>query len=575
MSEAISFEDAWARIDKFAPPRSFDALRKERPLARMVYPDGHVGWIVTSHELARQVLGGPKFSHDLQIAHFPVTKAGSPIPPLSAMPGMFIHMDPPEQTRYRRLLTKEFTMRGVSRLAPAVEAVAAEQLAEMRAQGGTADFLKTFARPLVLKVLAPLIGLDYSQRGRFADAPAVVHDASSDMQIVMDAMQPAVEFIHETRASKKAMPGDDIISRLIATGELSDEELANIALLLLFAGYETTEGALTMGTFALLHHTEQLAALRSDLSKIDDAVEEILRYVTVNQYEIFRTALEDAELGGGSVRKGETVTVSLPAANRDPAKFGCPARLDLDRDASGHVAFGYGVHQCVGQNLARLVLKIGLRSLLEALPRPPAGRAGRRGSAADQAIRVLREEPARLLVTVPTARRRAPIAPPRLIHAAQHSAGPEADLHTVELTQLTPSHLDTLPDQQLPIPIAGRSSSQGASQPDYPTTGHPEGERGPVPGQDRFRGRPVRGHLPRTRRTDAEAGRSPGRPRCPARRPGGSVPRQLSCDGGELPRRGTGWRHRGTDQPTGRPCGNKIFPGRQCSGVRRHWHRTC
>ncbi|WP_405854131.1 cytochrome P450 [Streptomyces sp. NBC_01515] len=368
MSEAISYEDAWARTDKFDPPALFDELRKERPLARMTYPDGHVGWIATSHELARQVLGDPRFSHSLEIGHFPVTKYGGPVPQFPAMPGMFIHMDPPDQTRFRKLLTKEFTVRGVSRLAPVVEAVAAEQIAEMRAQGGTGDFLEVFARPLVLKVLAPLIGLDYSERHRFADAPAVMNDPFGDPQAAMAVFQQVGEFVHETIARKKATPGDDIVSRLIATGELSDEELGNITTLLLFAGYETTEGALATGTFALLHHTDQLAALRGDLSKIDDAVEEILRYVTVNQYETFRTALEDVELGGEFVTKGETVTVSLPAANRDPAKFGCPADLDLDRDTAGHVAFGYGVHQCVGQNLARLVLRIGFRSLLEAFP---------------------------------------------------------------------------------------------------------------------------------------------------------------------------------------------------------------
>lgn len=368
MSEAISYEDAWARIDKFDPPALFDELRKERPLARMIYPDGHVGWIATSHELARQVLGDPRFSHSLEIGHFPVTKYGGPVPQFPAMPGMFIHMDPPEQTRFRKLLTKEFTVRGVSRLAPVVETVAAEQIAEMRAQGGTGDFLEVFARPLVLKVLGPLIGLDYSERDRFADAPAVMNDPFGDPQAAMAVFQQVGEFVHGTIARKKATPGDDIVSRLIATGELSDEELGNITTLLLFAGYETTEGALATGTFALLHHTDQLAALRGDLSKIDDAVEEILRYVTVNQYETFRTALEDVELGGEFVTKGETVTVSLPAANRDPAKFGCPADLDLGRDTSGHVAFGYGVHQCVGQNLARLVLRTGFRSLLEAFP---------------------------------------------------------------------------------------------------------------------------------------------------------------------------------------------------------------
>ncbi|MGV9267901.1 cytochrome P450 [Kitasatospora sp. NPDC003701] len=368
MSEAISYEDAWARTDKFDPPAIFDELRKERPLARMVYPDGHVGWIATSHELARQVLSDPKFSHNLEIGHFPVTKYGGPVPQFPAMPGMFIHMDPPEQTRFRRLLTREFTGRRISQLAPEVEAVAAEQIKVVREHGDSADLLETFVNPLVLRVLSDLIGLPYSERDRYAEAPAVMNNPFGDAQESMAAFAQVGAFIQETIARKKEEPGDDILSRLIASGELTDEELGNITALLLFAGYETTEGALAVGVFALLHHTEQLAALRADPSKLDDAVEEILRYITVNQYEIFRTALEDLELGGHTVKKGETVTVSLPAANRDPAKFGCPAELDLDRDTAGHVAFGYGVHQCIGQNLARLQLKVGLRALLEAFP---------------------------------------------------------------------------------------------------------------------------------------------------------------------------------------------------------------
>ncbi|GAB2730738.1 cytochrome P450 [Kitasatospora kifunensis] len=368
MSEAISYEEAWARTDKFDPPAIFDELRKERPLARMVYPDGHVGWIATSHELVRQVLSDPRFSHNLEIGHFPVTKYGGPVPQFPAMPGMFIHMDPPEQTRLRRLLTGEFTVRRISQLTPHVEAVAAEQIAVMREHGSSADLVETFVNPLVLRVLSGLVGLPYSERDKFAEAPGIMNDPFGDAQVSMATFQQVGAFINENIERRRTQPEDDIISRLIATGELSGEELGNITALLLFAGYETTESALAVGVFALLQHPEQLAALRADLSKVDDAVEEILRYITINQYETFRTALEDVELGGEFVKKGETVTVSLPAANRDPAKFGCPAALDLDRDTAGHVAFGYGVHQCVGQNLARLELRVGLRALLEAFP---------------------------------------------------------------------------------------------------------------------------------------------------------------------------------------------------------------
>ncbi|MEU6670993.1 cytochrome P450 [Streptomyces sp. NPDC046727] len=368
MSEMLSFEDVWSRTHHFDPPAIFDKLREERPLARMAYPDGHIGWIATSHQLVREVLSDPRFSHSLEIGHFPVTKYGAPVPQFPAMPGMFIHMDPPDHTRFRRMLAREFTVRRIAELAPHVEAVTAEQIEAMREHGAPADLLTTFAKPLVLRVLSDLVGLPYEEKERYADAPAITHDPDGDAEESMAVFQQVGALIGETIERKRKQPGDDIISRLLAAGELTDEELGNIVALLLFAGYETTESALTVGVMALLHHPEQLAALRADLSKVDAAVEEILRYVTVNQYEIFRTALEDVELDGRLVKKGETVTVSLPAANRDPAKYGCPAHLDLDRDTAGHLAFGHGIHQCVGQNLARLELRTGLRALLQAFP---------------------------------------------------------------------------------------------------------------------------------------------------------------------------------------------------------------
>jgi cytochrome P450 len=367
MSDAISYKEAWARTHQFDPPAILGELAKERPLARMVYPDGHVGWIATGYDVVRQVLSHPQFSHRMEIGHFPVTKGGVP-PQIPAMPGMFIHMDPPGHTRYRGLLTREFTARRINQLTSRVEAVAAEQIEVMRDHGAPADLVETFANPLVLRLLSELIGLPYSERARYADASAIVHDPDLGMEETITALQEVAAFIVEIVERKRSQPGDDIISRLIASGELTNEELCNITNLLLFAGYETTESALAVGVFALLSHPEQLSALREDPTKMDSAVEEILRYLTVNQHEIIRTALEDVELVGEVVRKGETVTISLPAANRDPARFGCPEKLDLDRTTAGHVAFGHGIHQCIGQNLARTELRVALSALLGAFP---------------------------------------------------------------------------------------------------------------------------------------------------------------------------------------------------------------
>ncbi|MEV6831637.1 cytochrome P450 [Amycolatopsis sp. NPDC051102] len=367
MTEAISFEGPWARIDKFDPPAIFDTLREERPLAKMVYPDGHVGWIVSSYELVREVLSDPRFSHSCEVGHFPVTHQGQVIPTHPLIPGMFIHMDPPEHTRYRKLLTGEFTVRRTSRLIPRVEAVAAEQIEVMRAHGAPADLVTDFAKPLVLRMLGELVGLPYAERDRYVPAVTLLHDAEADPVEAAEAYAQAQAFFDEVIERRRQEPQDDLISSLVDE-DLTLEELRNIVTLLLFAGYETTEGALSVGTFALLHHQDQLAKLRAEPAKLDAAIEELLRYITVNQYHTYRTALEDLKLDGELIKKGDTVTVSLPAANRDPAKFGCPAELDIERDTSGHVAFGFGIHQCLGQNLARIELRAGFTALLRAFP---------------------------------------------------------------------------------------------------------------------------------------------------------------------------------------------------------------
>ncbi|HEY4023807.1 MAG TPA: cytochrome P450 [Pseudonocardiaceae bacterium] len=368
MTDAISFEVPWARTDQFDPPSIFDTLRAERPLAQMVYPDGHVGWIVSSYELVREVLSDPRFSHSCEVGHFPVTHQGQVIPTSPKIPGMFIHMDPPDHTRYRRMLTGEFTVRRTSRLAARVEAVAAEQIEVMGAHGAPADLVETFAKPLVLRVLSETVGLPYDERDRYVPAVTLLHDAEADPAETAAAYAQTGAFFDEIIERRRQQPQDDLISTLIADGGLTPEELRNMVTLMLFAGYETTESALAVGAFALLHHTDQLAALRAAPAKLDAAIEELLRYLTVNQYHTYRTALEDIKLNGELIKEGDTVTVSLPAANRDPAKFECPAKLDIDRETSGHVAFGFGVHQCLGQNLARVELRAGLTALLRAFP---------------------------------------------------------------------------------------------------------------------------------------------------------------------------------------------------------------
>jgi cytochrome P450 len=246
--------------------------------------------------------------------------------------------------------------------------MAAEQIDVMRANGAPADLVATFAKPLVLRVLSELVGLPYDERDRYVHAVTLLHDAEADPVAAAAAYEQAGAFFDEVIERRRARPTDDLLSRLVADGQLTTEELRNIVTLLLFAGYETTESALAVGVFALLHHTDTLAAVRADPTRLDATIEELLRYLTVNQYHIYRTASADIELNGELIRQGDSVTVSLPAANRDPARFACPEKLDIERETSGHVAFGFGIHQCLGQNLARVELRAGLSALLLAFP---------------------------------------------------------------------------------------------------------------------------------------------------------------------------------------------------------------
>lgn len=372
-AEPISYLRHWDRTEPFDPPAVLGELVRTRPLTRMVYPDGHVGWLATSHELARQVLGGQAFSHRFYDTHAPVTKKGELFPSVPIVPGGFIHMDPPEHTRYRNLLSSEFSARATSAYAPRVAELATEQLARVREHGSPCDLLPTYIRPLSLRVLCEVLGVPFAG----SSVLSALSDSATDDEVGLEAEREAgaraYHHLLDLVGKARVEPGENVIGRLAAEPELTDREITNMLLVVFAAGFASCEGALASALLALLHHGDQLDALRSaaragDAGAVEGMVEELLRYTSVNQFQIFRTALSDVELGGELIRAGETVTVALPAANRDPAKFACPDRLDLSRDASAHLAFGYGVHACVGQRLARLVLAEALTALVLGLP---------------------------------------------------------------------------------------------------------------------------------------------------------------------------------------------------------------
>ncbi|MGW5180511.1 cytochrome P450 [Streptomyces sp. NPDC004082] len=355
----------------FNPPRDITRLRDTRPVSPLVFPDGHKGWLVTGHEAARTLLADPRFSsrQDLGALHIPYDVPGMPAvtEPSPQVPGLFISMDPPDHTRLRRLLTGAFTVKRLKELEEHIVDIVERQLDAMARLTPPVDLVKEFALPVPLQVICELLGVPYADREKFqADiATFLERDVALDEKIA--AYTGLTGYLAELVTGKRAAPGQDILSDLAARDDLTVEELTGIGFLLLLAGHETTANMLGLGAFALLEHPDQVAELRAAPGLLPDAVEELMRYLSVADI-FYRYATEDIELGGETIAQGSTVVVSLLAANHDPARFEDPDTLDVHRTARGHLTFGHGLHQCLGAQLARIEMRAGFGGLLRRFP---------------------------------------------------------------------------------------------------------------------------------------------------------------------------------------------------------------
>ncbi|MBM4794589.1 cytochrome P450 [Streptomyces sioyaensis] len=355
----------------FDPPREITRLREARPVSPLVFPDGHEGWLVTGYDAVRQLMADTRFSsrQDIGVLHVPYETPGMPAPtePSPQIPGLFVAMDPPDHTRLRRKLTGAFTVKRMKLLEEHIIAITERQLDELACLTPPVDLVKEFALPVPSLVICELLGVPYADRETFQvnSATFMVKDVTLDEK--MAAYGALTTYLAELVTSKRATPGEDILSDLARHDDLTVEELTGVAFLLLLAGHETTANMLALGTFALLEHPEQLAELRAAPDLLPGAVEELLRYLSVAD-TFYRYATEDIELGGETIGKGSTVVVSLLAANRDPQRFENPDTLDIHRKARGHLSFGHGIHQCLGQQLARIEMRAGFDGLLRRFP---------------------------------------------------------------------------------------------------------------------------------------------------------------------------------------------------------------
>ncbi|MFG2138928.1 cytochrome P450 [Streptomyces sp. NPDC048650] len=350
----------------FDPPPGVERARTEAPVTRATLWDGSSCWLVTRYEDVRAVLGDPRFSADATRPGFPFLAAGSR--EVVTRNPTFIRKDDPEHARLRRMLTADFMVKKMEGMRPGVQRIADELLDRMTDGRNSADLVAEFALPLPSLVICLLLGVPYEEHEFFQKRSSVLLDLRSAPDDVRTALDELQEYLTGLAESKRREPDDAIISRLVARGELDSAEIASMGRLLLVAGHETTANMTALSTLALLRNPEQLARLRAEPALVKGAVEELLRYLTIVHNGLPRVAAEDVTVGGVTVRAGEGVLCVLNAANRDEETFPAGDALDVGRDARRHVAFGFGVHQCLGQPLARIELQIAVETLLRRLP---------------------------------------------------------------------------------------------------------------------------------------------------------------------------------------------------------------
>ena len=354
--------------DYFADPYSVHArLRAQRPVTPVILPGGPGAWLITGYAEARAALADPRLSK-----HMP----GWHPEPDSIIAALDLHMlnsDPPDHERLRKLVNKAFTARRVERLRPRITAITAGLLEAMPAHRGRrvqaeVDLLASFAFPLPITVICELLGIPAGDRDDFRTWSATIVANAPAPEVFQAHATDMARYFTALLAAKRREPGDDLLSALIAARDeedsLSENELVSMAFLLLVAGHETTVNLIASGVLALLLNPAELARLRAEPALINGAVEELLRYVSPVNHTTFRCAAEPVEIGGVRISRGDPVLIALSGANRDPARFGDPGRLNLGRDSAGHLAFGHGIHYCLGAPLARLEAEIAISALL-------------------------------------------------------------------------------------------------------------------------------------------------------------------------------------------------------------------
>ncbi len=361
------------RRDTFNPTAELREIRETDGVRTITSAFGMDVFLVTRPEDVKTVLSDHERFSNGRPPGFVVP--GAPNIPeeeqASARAGNLLGLDPPEHQRLRRMLTPEFTNRRMKRLQERVVEIIDAQLDTMGKAGPPADLVANFALPIPSLVICELLGVPYDDRNDFQRRTARQLDLSLPIPGRMEMQRQGRAYMRSLVERARRQPGEDILGMLVREHghELTNDELIGIASLLLLAGHETTSNMLGLGTLALLRHPDQLAAVRDDPDAIGPAVEELLRWLSIVHSAIPRITTTDVEIAGVAIPAGRLVFVSLPSGNRDPEFIDSPEVLDIRRGAPGHLAFGHGVHHCLGAPLARTEMRIAFPALLRRFPR--------------------------------------------------------------------------------------------------------------------------------------------------------------------------------------------------------------
>jgi cytochrome P450 len=346
---------------------AYRRLRDAGPVQRITLPSGATGWLVMGYQQARQALAEPRLSGRTGAVGDRRNLS------LDVRLGMNTHMlnlDPPDHTRLRRLVSQAFTSRRIAGLRPLIERLTGELLDAM--DGDTVDLVETLALPLPIRVLSEMLGIPRQDADTFHGWTKTLTSSDCPLDELDATAADMLGYVRALLRAKRQEPGTDLLSALVAVRDgddrLAEHELTSMVFLLMIAGHETTVNLIANGVLALISNPVQLAQLRSDPARISAAVEELLRYESP-VHAALRFSREEIKLGDTTIPAGSVVIVSLMAANRDPARFVAANQLDLWREGNRQLAFGYGIHHCLGAPLARLEGGIAISSLLARFPR--------------------------------------------------------------------------------------------------------------------------------------------------------------------------------------------------------------